>query len=160
MPDINLIKIENKFNNNFWYFLNPKNWHKKNYTKDNVNILFVDDLDMPVVDNLKKNGYRVKKVKDIKNIDDADVKNSQIIFVDFDGVGKFVSPLHQGAGLVRELKVRYEKSKYIVLYTAEPSMPTDTTMNELFNIADDRMRKDDDVTDFVDQIREGLKKLK
>ncbi len=159
MLDINF-NMNNEFSDKFWNFLNPKKWFRKIYTKDNVNILFIDDKEMPVVANLKKNGYKVKKVRDVENINDAEIKNSQIIFVDFDGVGKFISKQHQGAGLVKELKVEYKESKYIVLYTAEPSMPTDTTMNELFNIADARMRKDDDVTDFTDQIREGLKNLK
>lgn len=160
MPDFNFIKVENKFETDFWSYLNPKNWFRKNYTKDNVNILFVDDLDMPVVESLKKANFKVKKVKDLKDVDDAEVKNAQIIFVDFDGVGKFVSPQHQGAGLVKELKIKYGKSKYIVLYTAQPTLPTDTAMNSLFNIADARMRKDSDVTDFTEQIREALKKLK
>lgn len=160
MVDFNFIKIENNFKNNFWIFLNPKNWFRERYTKDNVNILFIDDLDMPVVESLKKAGYKVKKVRDVKNIDDAEVKNAQIIFVDFDGVGKFVSPQHQGAGLVNELKIKYKDSKFIVLYTAQGSMPTDTTMNSLFNIADARMRKDSDVTDFTAQIREAIKKIR
>lgn len=154
------VYITNKFDNGSLSFLNPKNWFKKSYTKDNVSILFIDDLDMPVVESLKKANYKVKKIKDLKDIDDAEVKNAQVIFIDFDGVGKFVSPQHQGAGLVKELKIKYKSSKYVVLYTAQPTMPTDTTMNSLFTIADARMRKDSDVTDFTEQIREALKKLK
>lgn len=157
MPDINIIKVENNFSAGFWSFL--KNPFKKSYTKDSVNILFIDDLDMPVVESLKKANYKVKKVRDVKDIDDAEVVNAQIIFVDFDGVGKSVSPQHQGAGLVKELKTKYKNSKFIVLYTAQSTMPTDTTMSSLFNIADARMRKDSDVTDFTEQIREALKKL-
>ena len=160
MSDLNLIKVENKFEAGSLSFLNPVNWFKKKYTKDNVNILFVDDLDMPVVESLKKAEYKVRKVKDIRNIDDPEAKNAQIIFIDFDGVGKSISPHHQGAGLVKELKTKYGPSKYIVLYTAQSALPADTTMNSLFNVADARMRKDSDVTDFTDQIREALKKIK
>ncbi len=160
MINFNLVKNEIKFDANFWDFLNFKKWFKKSYTKDNVNILFIDDTEMPVVESLRKTGYKVKKVRDIKDIDDANVKNSQIIFTDFDGVGRIISPRHQGAGLVKELKVKYGRSKYVVLYTAQLTMPADTTMNELFNVADARMRKDSDVTDFAGQIREGLDKLK
>lgn len=159
MLDVNF-NINNKFDNSFWSYLNPKNWLKKSYTKDTVNILFIDDLDMPVVESLKKANYKVKKVKDVKNIDDAEVKNAQIIFVDFDGVGKSISPQHQGVGLVKELKIKYKASKFVILYTAQRTMPTDTTMNTLFNNADARMRKDSDVTDFIEQIREALKKLR
>lgn len=159
MFDANFIKIENKFDLGS---LNPRNWFKKKkeYSKENTNILFIDDLDMPVVDNLKKAGYRVKKIRDVKDIDDAEVQNAQIIFVDFDGVGKFVSPQHQGVGLIKELKIKYGSSKYIILYTAQLTMPTDTAINALLNIADARMRKDSDVTDFTEQIREAMKKIK
>lgn len=155
----NLIKIENKVELS-WSLLNPKNWFKKQFSKENVNILFIDDLDMPVVKNLSTAGYRVKKLRDVKDIDDADVKNSQIIFVDFDGVGKFISPNHQGAGLVKELKTKYGNSKYVVLYTAQPTLPADTIMKSLFDAADARLRKDADETDFTEQIREALKQLK
>jgi len=141
-------------------FFNLKNLFKRSYTKESVSILFIDDLDMPVVESLKKAQYKVKKIRDVKNIDDAEVKNAQIIFVDFDNVGRFVSPQHQGAGLVKELKIKYKSTKYIVLYTAQPNMPTDTAMNAMFNMADARMRKDSDVTDFTEQIREALKKLR
>lgn len=160
MPDFNLVKNEVTFDAGFLDFLNPRKWGSKSYTKDNVNILFIDDLDMPVVESLRKAGYRVKKIRDVKDVDDSEVKNSQIIFVDFEGVGRSVSPQHQGAGLVKELKTKYRESKFVVLYTAQPTMPADTTMSSLFTIADARMRKDSDTTDFTDQIREALKKLK
>ena len=160
MADINLIKIENNFEMGFWSYLNPKNWFRKRFSKDTVNILFIDDLDMPVVENLKKAGYRVKKVRDVKNVDDAEVKSAQIIFVDFDGVGKSISPQHQGAGLIKELKTKYTNSKYIVLYTAQSNLPADTIMRSIFDAADARLRKDSDVTDFTLQIRDGLKRLK
>ncbi len=158
--DVNLLKIENNVTANFRGLLNPKNWFRKKYTKDSVNILFVDDSDMPVVESLRKANYKVRKVRDIKNVDDAEVKNAQIIFTDFDGVGASISPLHQGAGLVKELKTAYGTSKYLVLYTAQSTMPSDTAMHSLFNIADARMRKDSDVTDFTEQIRLALRKLK
>ena len=160
MGDISLIKVENKIELDLLGLLDPRSWFKKPFTKDSVNILFIDDLDMPVVKNLEKAGYKVKKVRDVKNIDDADIKNSQIIFVDFEGVGRFISPQHQGAGLVKELKTKYGRSKYIVLYTAQPTLPADTIMKSLFNAADAKLRKDSDVTDFAEQIREALKRLK
>lgn len=160
MIDINLVKIEPKFEIGFWDFLNPKNWGRKRFSKENVNILFIDDLDMPVVENLKRAGYRVKKVRDVKDIDDAEVKNAQIIFSDFDGVGRSISTHHQGAGLVKEIKTKYGSSKYVVLYTAQPTLPSDTIMRSLFDAADARLRKDSDTTDFTEQIRIALNQLR
>lgn len=159
MADFNLIKNEFSINGDLWGFFKNIFKRKEKYDKNNANILFIDDLDMPVVDSLKKSGYRVRKVKDVKDIDDPEVKAAQIIFVDFDGVGRVISPIHQGAGLIKEIKDKYRKSKYLVLYTAQKSLPSDTTMSALFDVADDRMRKDSDVTDFTNQIREGLKKI-
>lgn len=153
----NLVNIEAK---GLGGSLNPLKWFRRKYTEANVNILFIDDLDMPVFENLKKAGYRVRKIRDAKNIGDPEVKNAQIIFVDFDGVGKVISPIHQGAGLVKELKTECGDSKYIVLYTAQPTLPADTTMRSLFDAADARLRKDSDVMDFTEQIRIALSKLK
>lgn len=156
------IKIENKFDGSFVkeIFNQVKNIFQPGYSKENVNILFIDDLEMPVVENLRRAGYRVKKVKDIKNIDDAEVKNAQIIFVDFEGVGKAVSSQHQGAGLVKELKKKYSKSKYVVLYTAQILLPSDTIMKSFFDYADARLKKDDDETEFLNVIDKALKEIK
>jgi len=162
MGNINIFNFEN--NNNFiieiWDRILSIFNHREKYTKDSVHILFIDDSDMPVVSSLKKAQYKVKKINDINDIDDPEIKNSQIIFVDFDGVGRIISPQHQGAGLIKELKAKYGATKYVVLYTAQITLPSDTTMNSLFNIADDKMRKDSDVTDFTEQIRKAIKKLK
>lgn len=160
MTDINFFKIEPNFEPGFWDFLSPKNWGRKKYSKETVNILFIDDLDMPVVENLKRAGYRVRKVRDVKDTDDAEVKDAQIIFSDFDGVGRSISAHHQGAGIVKEIKARYGSSKYVVLYTAQPTLPSDTIMRSLFDAADARLRKDADTTDFTEQIRIALKQLR
>ena len=160
MLDFNFIKFENKLGDSFWRYLNPMNWRKKQYNEQNVNILFVDDMDMPVVKSLKKAGFKVKKINDVKNIEEAEVLKAQIIFVDFDGVGKIISPKYQGAGLIKELKAKYNDSKYIILYTAQSTLPIEVTINELFKLADAKMRKDSDVTDFKEEIKKALKKLK
>lgn len=158
MADFNIFKLENNFENGFWSSI--KKLFMPSYSKENVNILFIDDLEMPVVENLKRAGYRVKKVKDIKNIDDAEVRNSQIIFVDFEGVGRAVSSQHQGAGLVKELKKKYLKSKYIVLYTSQMLLPSDTIMKSFFDYADARLKKDDDETEFLSIIDKALKEIR
>ena len=138
-----------------WRFISGKR-----YTKDNVQLLFIDDSEMPVVDNLRKSGYKVTKKVDVRNIHDADVKNAQVIFVDFDGVGNVISSQHQGAGLIKALKEEYKKSKYIVLYSAQRRLPADTVLNEYLSYADGMLKKDADETKFTDQIQKAFETLR
>lgn len=154
MAELNIIKVDGNIDISNSK-LNPFNWFRKKYTKETVNILFVDDCDMPVVQNLEKAGYRVRKVNDIKDPEDPEVKHAQVIFIDFDGVGRSISA-HQGAGLVKEIKSIFDAKKYVVLYTAQPTLPADTVMRDLFNRADARLRKDADITDFTEQIRAAI----
>lgn len=158
MPDINLIKIETKLETGFWSYLNPKNWFKKKYCKDNTNILFIDDLEMPVVDNLRKAGYKVKKIRDVKDVDDADVKNSQIIFVDYKGVGKNISQTYEGLGLIKRLIEVYPTKKRIILYSAHNFL-NDIALNEIFNQAHNRISKNSDTSEFMKLIDSEIKKI-
>ncbi len=164
MGNFNLFNVENHNHINFngvnWW--NPFTWFKKErLTKNTVKILFVDDLIFPIVENLARAGYNVKRIKDIKNIDDADLKDRHIIFVDYEGVGKNFSPTHQGAQLVKAIKDKYGASKFVVLYTDQNSIPTETTMNSLFRTADAHMKKNSsDASDFIEKINEGLIRLK
>ncbi len=159
MPDFNIVKIENNFQGkNFLSFLNPKNWFKKKYTKDNTKILFIDDLEMPVVDNLKKAGYKVTKIRDVKDVDDSNVQASQIIFVDYKGVGKNISQTFEGLGLVESLKEKYSKSKRIILYSAH-NFSNNVAMSHKFNIADNRIPKNSDTSEFIKLIESEIRKL-
>jgi hypothetical protein len=157
MLDVNF-NVENKFDGGFFSFLNPKNWCKKEYTKDNTNILFIDDQDMPVVDNLKKAGYKVKKIRDVKDIDDSEVKNAQIIFVDYMGVGKNISQTYQGLGLAEKLIENYPTKKRIILYSAF-NFSNDVALSEMFNKVHNRIPKNADTSEFMKLIKLEMKKL-
>ncbi len=157
MLDVNF-NIENKFESSFWSFLNPKSWFKKHYTKENINILFIDDKDMPVVDNLKKAGYRIRKIRDVKDIDDAEVQNAEIIFVDYRGVGKNISQTYEGLGLAERLMENYAAKKRIILYSAY-NFSNDVALNEIFNKVHNRISKNSDTSEFMKLIELELKKL-
>ena len=86
--------------------------------KTSVQILFVDDQKFDIVDSLKKAGWNnTRRIKDITDLDATDVKNSDIIFVDVNGVGCKLFPKDQGLGLAAAIKNKYPE-KYIVLYSA------------------------------------------
>jgi len=155
----NIIENHNHFSINGW---NPRTWFKREkLSKETVRILFVDDLSFPIVENLSRAGYSSKRKKDIKDVDDADVKDRHIIFVDYDGVGKNFSETHQGAALVKAIKDKYGLSKFVVLYTDQISIPSETSMNDLFKIADSHMKKSgSNTSDFIEKIEEGIKRIK
>jgi DNA-binding NarL/FixJ family response regulator len=92
---------------------------KAHCTKESIQVLFIDDEKFKIVENLKKAGYvNTKTIKDVANLDSPDVKNADVIFVDINGVGKFLFPQDEGLGLAEALKNKY-KDKYIGIYSAQ-----------------------------------------
>ncbi|MFS2519760.1 response regulator [Bacteroides xylanisolvens] len=86
--------------------------------KDIIYILFIDDEKFNMVSILKKAGWKnTNSVKDVCNLGDENVKRSDIIFVDINGVGKNLFE-NQGIGLASALKDKYPNKK-IVIYSAE-----------------------------------------
>lgn len=87
--------------------------------KEDLQILFIDDEKFKTVENLKNAGWiNTKTIKDVTNLDCLDVKNSQVIFVDVNGVGEKLFPTDKGLGLAEALKKKYPE-KYIVIYSAQ-----------------------------------------
>lgn len=88
-------------------------------SKDDVQILFIDDQEFKTVENLITAGWQnTKTIKDVTNLNCVDVKNANIIFVDINGVGGVLFPKDQGLGLAEALKKKYPE-KYIVIYSAQ-----------------------------------------
>lgn len=101
---------------------NKKAEKNANSTQENklgIQILFIDDEKFKTVDNLKSAGWvNTKTIKDVTNLDCPDVKNSDVIFVDINGVGEKLFPIDKGLGLAEALKRKYPE-KYIVIYSAQ-----------------------------------------
>lgn len=88
-------------------------------TKESIQILFIDDEKFKTVENLISAGWiNTKTITDVRNLDSADVKNSNVIFVDINGVGESLFPKDKGLGLAEALKKKYP-NKYIVIYSAQ-----------------------------------------
>ncbi len=93
---------------------------KKNRLKEMTRILFIDDkhTDFQIVSILKKQGWKnTKSIKDVINLDDSKVRDSDIIFVDINGVGSTLFA-DEGLGLASALKKKYTNKK-IILYSAD-----------------------------------------
>jgi len=128
----------------------------KNLDKTNAKILFIDDEDFPVVDSLKKGGWDVNKIKDIKDIQSEIIKRAHIIFVDYKGVGKKLAKKEEGLGLIRAIKNHYGSSKRVILYSAYGSFNLSMDMR----VADNQLDKNADAYQFITMIESELKKIK
>jgi hypothetical protein len=114
--------------------------------KERTRILFIDDdTTFSVVKILKQAGWtQTKIIKDVRSLDDPDIKTASIFFVDIQGVGKALKFADQGLGLARALKHKYPE-KWLVIYSAEPK---GDVFHQAFRIADDRISKTADPYEF------------
>lgn len=85
--------------------------------KSKAKILFIEDETFKQISNLRNSGWNVSQVKDVADLDMPEIRDSHIIFVDYKNVGKRLSE-EEGLGIVKALKARYGKSKWIVFYSA------------------------------------------
>ncbi len=123
--------------------------------KATTKILFVDDqhTEYKNVSILKKAGWiKTKSVKDITNLDNYLVVESDIIFVDINGVGLSLFD-DQGLGLASALKKKYPHKK-IVIYSAET---TGDRFHEALRQVDYCLPKNADAYQFSNLIENLLK---
>ena len=105
---------------------------KEKQQKELTQILFIDDEDFSVLKMLKRAGWKnVKKKSDVFDLDDVDIRNADIVFVDIKGVGLSLGFKNQGAGLAAAIKQRYPK-KGVVIYSG-------THEHDIFDLAWDQV---------------------
>lgn len=96
--------------------------HKKSLDeyKGTTRILFIDDdTQFKVAKILSKSGWvHTKLVKDVRSLDDRDIIEASILFIDVQGVGHLLGFSDEGLGLASALKDKYPE-KRVVIYSAE-----------------------------------------
>ncbi len=122
------------------------------FNKSNVLILFIDDEEFPIVENLRRAGWHTRRIKDITNIDSSDIIAAQIIFIDYKGVGRVLSKQEQGIGLIKEIKRKYGSQKRVILYSAY-KIPIDV---DLEKIVDRKLPKNSNMYEFQAMIDEEI----
>lgn len=115
---------------------------KKHTTK----ILFIDDeVKFKVVKILQNAGWmHTKLIKDAKSLDQTEIYEAHIIFVDVQGVGVELNFKEEGLGLASALKKKYPLKK-IIIYSAEQ---TGDRFHQALREADDFLPKDADPYQF------------
>ncbi|UJD81975.1 hypothetical protein FS595_20550 [Serratia rubidaea] len=116
------------------------------FKKNNTKILFIDDeVKFKVVKILQKSGWvHTKLIKDADSLDQVEIKEAKIIFVDIQGVGLELTPNEEGLGLALALKTKYPEKK-IVIYSAEQ---TGDRFHKALRNVDDFLPKDADPYQF------------
>ncbi len=109
------------------------------FMKSRAVILFIDDdRNFNVVKILKESGWRhTKSISDVKNIDMPIVKDSNILFIDINGVGKILNLPYEGLDLSLMIKQRYPDKK-VVIYSANR---TTNAFHQAWDICDFKLEK-------------------
>lgn len=120
--------------------------------KANTHILFIDDdIKFKVVDILKTAGWHYTTiVKDITSLDETIVQQSQIFFIDINGVGKKLGFKDEGLGLALALKTSYPNKK-VVIYSADTKAER---FHEAWKRADEYLAKNADPYEFQQVVRQ------
>ncbi|WP_353146262.1 response regulator [Chryseobacterium sp.] len=107
--------------------------------KNKLSILFIDDdKNFSIVKILKDSGWKkTKAITDVKSIDINYIQNSEIIFVDINGVGKILNLEHEGLDLALMIKQKY-KSKKVIIYSANK---TNNAFHSAWEVVDARLEK-------------------
>lgn len=110
-------------------------------------ILFIDDKTFPLIDILKTAGWsNTRRIKDVDSLDQSEVRESHIMFVDIQGIGRKLKFHDEGLGLIVALKTKYPNKK-IIAYSAEDQGQVQA-FSDGINMADSRMSKNADPYQF------------
>lgn len=109
---------------------------------------FIDDKNFNrVIDILKRDGWtNVSRIKDVEALEQQEIRDSHVLFVDIQGVGKKMGFADEGLGLIVALREKY-KYKKIIVYSAEEPQKI-KAFHKGMNDADYRLAKDTDPYEF------------
>lgn len=112
---------------------------KIDFMKSKTHILFIDDdKNFNVVKILKDSGWKnTKTVIDIKSIDTPSIKETDIFFVDINGVGKLLNLENEGLDLALMLKQKYPNKK-VIIYSANKNS---NSFHKAWDICDFKLAK-------------------
>ena len=126
--------------------------------KNICNIVFVDDKSFPIIDILKNCGWRnIQKIKDVDSIDQKEIRESHIIFMDIQGVGKKMKLSDEGLGLIVAIKKKYPNKK-IIAYSAEDQGHVEA-FHEGLELADSRLSKNANSYEFQFRLEKFSKQI-
>ncbi len=125
--------------------------------RKSTSILFIDDdTKFKVVKILINEGWiNTKSITDLKSYNDDVIKNSDIVFVDVQGVGKILECKDEGLGLALNIKSKYSDKK-VVIYSA---VQIHNVFHDAIQKVDFLLSKDAEPYEFISLIERFSKEL-
>jgi DNA-binding NarL/FixJ family response regulator len=124
--------------------------------KKRAQVLFIDDESYDsLLESIRGAGWNVRQVKEIYNFDSEEVKNADVIFVDYKDVGIALTPTEEGIGLLKTLKRKYPEKHFIFYSGYAGFIPG----HEIHDIADGWIPKNSDPYVYVERIEMAAKKV-
>jgi hypothetical protein len=125
---------------NFFHRTKPVPQRSLDEIKNICKIVFIDDKTFPIIDILKKSNWsNVNRISDIDSLNQTEVREAHILFVDIQGVGKKLKLKDEGLGLIVALKQKYP-NKRVIAYSSEDQGQVQA-FHEGINVADSRLSK-------------------
>jgi hypothetical protein len=127
-----------------------------NEYKRSKSILFIDDdRDFKIAEILKKMGWiNAKLIRDVRSLEDRNIVDSDVLFIDIQGVGRLMQLREEGLGLALAVKRRYPEKK-VIIYSAQED---GKRFHEALNEADYSLPKNAEPIRFEEAIIRVVKK--
>lgn len=124
--------------------------------KRRTRIVFIDDEPADsLLKTIREAGWSVQQLTDIANINEETVRTADIVFMDYKGVGKALTPSQEGVGLMKHLRRNYPK-KHIVFYSGFAGF---IPGHEVIGLADSWIQKGADPFEYIDLIEQAARKI-
>ena len=104
-------------------------------------VLFIDDNTFKMVNKLKKeDGWQnTTHIRDVDSLNQPELRDAHVVFVDIQGVGKKLGFKDEGLGLIVAIRRHYPHKK-IIMYSAESKEKIDA-FHKAADLVDARLRK-------------------
>ncbi len=124
--------------------------------RKNIQVLFIDDEPLDsILDNVRQSGWNVRQVNEVDNIYSDEVKNSDIIFIDYKNVGSKLTPTEEGIGLLKYLRHKYP-TKHLIFFSGYAGF---IPGHEVHSIANGWIQKNSDPYVYVERIEAAAKEI-
>jgi len=124
--------------------------------KRRARVLFVDDESVYyLISNINQAGWNVSHVSEITNFDSDEIRNADIIFLDYKNVGVKLTPTEEGIGLLKVIRKKYPE-KHLIFYSGYAGF---IPGHEVHGIADDWIQKNSDPYVYINRIEDAAKKI-
>lgn len=123
--------------------------------KFKARIALVDDDEISHVKRLQREGYNIIDLPDITEIDDFIRKKYNVVVLDIQGIGKNLSEVSEGWGVLKYIKTECPHLVVIMFTGADWSV---TKYKHLVDMADDVIGKDIEFLDFKSKLDSAIRK--